>query len=209
MNKVNDVDLLYEYFISHSNSDLDPTNTYSNNTLQNGCGVGSFLGGLFRTILPILRRSTVAFGTELIRNGLDEIDNEYLRCETSDRNQCEIPEKGPLELNVRDPTSKKRKLSVCECDQDKLKSAKKSAKKSALIQKTKKKCHNLECASSATKNAKDHLPKKSNQSSSESRRSKLSLKTEKDSKKDTRLKNIKKYISTRKHKKEKDIFSEI
>lgn len=74
MNKNGDVDLLYEYFLSHSN--LDPTNTYSRNVSQFGCGVGSFLGGMFRTVFPLLRKGSMAIGKEIVKNGANILNNE-------------------------------------------------------------------------------------------------------------------------------------
>lgn len=38
-------------------------------SVQRGSGIGSFLGGLFRRILPILRKGTVAVGKEVINSG--------------------------------------------------------------------------------------------------------------------------------------------
>jgi hypothetical protein len=77
MNKVNDVELLYEYFISQSH--LDPTNTYANNVAQNGTGVGNFLGGLIRTILPIIRKTSMAIGNELVKNSVSRLNNGLIQ----------------------------------------------------------------------------------------------------------------------------------
>lgn len=38
-------------------------------SLQRGAGIGSFLGGLIRRILPILRKGTIAVGKEVINSG--------------------------------------------------------------------------------------------------------------------------------------------
>lgn len=42
---------------------------------QRGSGVGSFLGGLFRKILPILRKGTVAVGREAVNSGTNFIND--------------------------------------------------------------------------------------------------------------------------------------
>lgn len=42
---------------------------------QRGMGIGSFLGGLFRRILPILRKGTVAVGKEVIKSGSNFIQD--------------------------------------------------------------------------------------------------------------------------------------
>lgn len=40
-----------------------------NGVSQRGSGIGSYLGGLIRRLLPILRKGTIALGKEVINNG--------------------------------------------------------------------------------------------------------------------------------------------
>ena len=42
---------------------------YAGSSYQKGYGIGSWLGGLFRTVLPILRSGAVAVGREAARAG--------------------------------------------------------------------------------------------------------------------------------------------
>lgn len=42
---------------------------YAGTTYQKGYGIGSWLGGLFRTVLPILKKGAVAVGKEAARAG--------------------------------------------------------------------------------------------------------------------------------------------
>ena len=42
---------------------------YAGSSFQKGYGIGSWLGGLFRTVLPILRSGAVAVGKEAARAG--------------------------------------------------------------------------------------------------------------------------------------------
>lgn len=42
---------------------------YAGSSHQKGYGIGSWLGGLFRTILPILRSGATAVGKEAVRTG--------------------------------------------------------------------------------------------------------------------------------------------
>lgn len=60
-------DLLTQYYIKQATAGNDLW--YSGPIYQRGHGVGSFLGGLFRRILPILRKGTVAVGREFINSG--------------------------------------------------------------------------------------------------------------------------------------------
>lgn len=48
---------------------------YSGPIYQRGYGVGSFLGGLFKSVLPILKRGGVAIGKEVLKNGTNFIND--------------------------------------------------------------------------------------------------------------------------------------
>jgi uncharacterized membrane-anchored protein YjiN (DUF445 family) len=187
MNKVNDVELLYDYFISHSH--LDPTNTYANNVAQNGTGVGNFLGGLIRSILPIIRKTSMVIGSELVKNSVTKLNNELMQ-------NHEVK-------NRKVSCTKRKSKSILETSDKK--KARINSVKSNLTQnenpKKKTPCINKIKTSF----------KKSSQSSGRSQRSKLSLnkKKEKVPSKKTKLSRDKCLKQCRKVKNEKDIFSDI
>lgn len=111
MEKNGDVDLLYDYFLSHSN--LDPTNSYSRIESQFGCGVGSFLGGMCRTVFPLLRNGSMMIGRELLRNSTkilgDEVTNKI---KLSRQNKQSMKRKNEDEItNVNSKTPKLIKKS--------------------------------------------------------------------------------------------------
>lgn len=71
MNRKSDHDIYTEYYISQAGSGY--SNVYAGPIYQKGSGIGSFLGGLFRSILPILKRSTAVVGAELLKSGANVI----------------------------------------------------------------------------------------------------------------------------------------
>ena len=50
-------------------------NVYTGSTFQRGSGIGSFLGGLFRKIVPYLASGAKAVGKEAVRTGLNVLDD--------------------------------------------------------------------------------------------------------------------------------------
>lgn len=60
-------DLLVKYYMNQAGSGFGEF--YSGPIYQRGYGIGSFLGGLFKTVLPLLKRGGIAVGKELLRNG--------------------------------------------------------------------------------------------------------------------------------------------
>lgn len=44
---------------------------YIGKTFQRGAGVGSFLGGVFRYVLPLLKRGALTVGREALNTGLN------------------------------------------------------------------------------------------------------------------------------------------
>lgn len=44
---------------------------YAGAPFQRGAGIGSFLGGVFRYVLPLLKRSATAVGKEMLQTGLN------------------------------------------------------------------------------------------------------------------------------------------
>lgn len=74
-----DVEILTRYYVSQAGS----RNTFYSGPIyqrgygsrQRGSGVGSFLGGLFRSILPILKRGSIAAGREVLNSGAKFIND--------------------------------------------------------------------------------------------------------------------------------------
>lgn len=62
-------ELLTRYYIAQAGSGFG--DFYSGPIYQRGYGIGSFLGGLFRTILPVLKRSSSIVGREVINSGVN------------------------------------------------------------------------------------------------------------------------------------------
>lgn len=60
-------DELTRYYLNQAGSGM--SDFYSGPIYQRGYGIGSFLGGLFRSVLPILRRGGIAVGKELLNSG--------------------------------------------------------------------------------------------------------------------------------------------
>lgn len=65
------VDIYTEYYLSQAGSGFG--NIYSAPVYQKGCGIGSFLGGLFRSVFPLLKRGVSAVGSELLKSGSNMI----------------------------------------------------------------------------------------------------------------------------------------
>lgn len=70
-------ELLTRYYLTQAGSGMG--DFYSGPIYQRGYGIGSFLGGLFRSILPILRKGSLALGKELLNSGshfINDIGND-------------------------------------------------------------------------------------------------------------------------------------
>lgn len=66
-----------KYYVNQAGSGVG--HFYSGPIYQRGYGVGSFLGGLFRSVLPILKKGTMALGRELLSCGtnvMNDIEQE-------------------------------------------------------------------------------------------------------------------------------------
>lgn len=80
---MDDTELLSKYYIAQAGSGgsafySGPIYQRGSGRNQRGAGIGSFLGGLFRRILPVLRKSAAAVGREVINSGtnfIGDIDN--------------------------------------------------------------------------------------------------------------------------------------
>lgn len=69
-----EVDLLTQYYLAQAGSGMG--DFYSGPIYQQrGNGVGSFLSGLFRSVLPILKRGTMAVGREFLNSGSNFIND--------------------------------------------------------------------------------------------------------------------------------------
>lgn len=69
-------DLLVRYYMDQAGSGMGEF--YSGPIYQRGYGIGSFLGGLFKSVLPILKRGGMAVGKEVLKNGanfLNDVQN--------------------------------------------------------------------------------------------------------------------------------------
>lgn len=60
-------DIYADYYLAQAGSGF--SNIYAGPSYQRGYGVGSFLGGLFRTVYPLLKKGTMALGSELLKTG--------------------------------------------------------------------------------------------------------------------------------------------
>lgn len=71
MTPKNTHDIYTEYYLNQAGSGF--SNIYAGPSYQKGYGIGSFLGGLFRTIYPILKKGSAVFGSELLKSGANII----------------------------------------------------------------------------------------------------------------------------------------
>ncbi|KAJ8666446.1 hypothetical protein QAD02_008108 [Eretmocerus hayati] len=60
---------------------------------QRGCGIGGFLGGLYRLVLPLFKKGTREFGKEAMRTGFNV---------ASDVAQVKLPLRHSLETRLRE-----------------------------------------------------------------------------------------------------------
>lgn len=71
--KMTEEDLLTQYYLNQAGSGIG--DFYSGPIYQRGYGIGSFLGGLFRSILPLLKKTGVSIGKEVLNSGSNFIDD--------------------------------------------------------------------------------------------------------------------------------------
>lgn len=67
MSRRSENDIYTEYYLNQAGSGF--SNIYAAPSYQRGYGIGSFLGGLFRSVYPILKKGSIALGTELLKTG--------------------------------------------------------------------------------------------------------------------------------------------
>lgn len=71
MRDINDV--YTEYYLNQAGSGFG--GVYSSGLYQKGHGIGSFLGGLFRCVFPLLKKGSSTLGTELLKSGVNIISD--------------------------------------------------------------------------------------------------------------------------------------
>lgn len=60
-------DIYTEYYLRQAGSGF--SSVYSGPIYQKGSGIGSFLGGLYRVLFPLLKSGTATIGSELLKTG--------------------------------------------------------------------------------------------------------------------------------------------
>lgn len=66
-------DIYTDYYLSQAGSGF--SSVYSGPVYQKGHGIGSFLGGLFRSLYPLLKNGSSAVGSELLKSGANIISD--------------------------------------------------------------------------------------------------------------------------------------
>ena len=66
-------DVYTDYYLNQAGSGFG--NVYASGVYQKGHGVGSFLGGLFRCVFPLLRSGSSAIGSEILKSGANIISD--------------------------------------------------------------------------------------------------------------------------------------
>lgn len=73
MSKRYNYDPYTEYYLNQAGSGIG--NVYAGCVYQKGHGIGSFLSGLFRCVLPILKNGSATVGSELLKSGVNIISD--------------------------------------------------------------------------------------------------------------------------------------
>lgn len=63
-----EVELYTDYYLNQIGTGIG--GVYTGPAYQKGYGIGSFLGGLFRSVFPLLKKGTKAIGSELLKSGV-------------------------------------------------------------------------------------------------------------------------------------------
>lgn len=82
-------DLLVRYYMEQAGSGIGEF--YSGPIYQRGYGIGSFLGGLFKTVIPILKKGGAVVGKEVLKNGanfLNDLRNSNINPNTALNNRA-------------------------------------------------------------------------------------------------------------------------
>lgn len=73
MVKNEDYDIYTAYYLNQAGCGF--SNIYAGPMYQKGYGIGSFLGGLFRSVYPILKKGASIVGSELLKSGSNLISD--------------------------------------------------------------------------------------------------------------------------------------
>lgn len=63
-----DIDLYTDYYLNQIGTGVG--SIYAGPAYQKGYGIGSFLGGLFRGVYPLIKKGSKAIGSELLKSGV-------------------------------------------------------------------------------------------------------------------------------------------
>lgn len=66
-------DVYTDYYLNQAGSGFG--NVYASGVYQKGHGIGSFLGGLFRCVFPLLKSGSSAIGSEILKSGANIISD--------------------------------------------------------------------------------------------------------------------------------------
>lgn len=70
----NSVDDIYtHYYLNQAGTGFG--SVYAGNVYQRGHGIGSFLGGLFRCVFPLIKTGTKTIGSELLKTGANIVSD--------------------------------------------------------------------------------------------------------------------------------------
>ena len=100
MNKSQDIDVLFDYFMSHT---AQPQG-------QRGNGVGCFLGGIFRTVLPLLKNNCVSFQFNK-RKPIEDIQPQEKRRKITSKPKVTKKKKTKKSYKKEKPTKKTKHSS--------------------------------------------------------------------------------------------------
>lgn len=80
-------DAIIQYYVMQAGNGMGAI--YSGPVYQRGYGIGSFLGGLFRAVLPILKSKGIAIGRNLFKTGVEVMgdlqNNKSLKTSIAER----------------------------------------------------------------------------------------------------------------------------
>jgi hypothetical protein len=78
---------IINYYVNQAGSGMGAI--YSGPLYQKGYGIGSFLGGLFRAVLPLIKSRGLSIGKHLLKTGVDVLgdvqENKSFKTSLSDR----------------------------------------------------------------------------------------------------------------------------
>lgn len=66
-------DVYTNYYLNQAGTGFG--SVYAGNVYQRGHGIGSFLGGLFRCVFPLLKSGTATVGSELLKTGANIVSD--------------------------------------------------------------------------------------------------------------------------------------